>query len=106
MKKTLSANEKIALDRISELIRRKLIHLGRTREPLQSVDLPVTLLEFVQYQKGLRQVPLCHLALLLKFYGCSQQTMAEWNLKVSILTFRALKKARGKEISLPPRMEI
>jgi len=103
MKKTLSEKEKIAIKRISELIRRKLVLFGKVRNPVPNAELPVTLTELVQYQRGLRAVPLCHLVQLFKFYGCSEPTMAEWNVKVSVLAFRALKKARGER---NPRPEI
>lgn len=101
MKKTLSDKEEIAIRRISELIRRKLVHLGKVRNPDPNAELPVTLIELVQYQRGLRVVPLCHLVQLFKFYGCSEPIMAEWNVKVSVLAFRALKKARGEKNSRP-----
>jgi hypothetical protein len=106
MKKTLSEKEEIAIKRISELIRRKLVRLGKARTPVSNIELPVTLTELVQYQKGLRAIPLCDLVQLFKFYGCSEPVMAEWNVKVSVLAFRALKKARGERNLSRPEMDL
>ncbi len=101
MKRHISDKEKLALKRISGLISKKLTLLGRMREPVQNIVPPVSLLELVHYQKDIRQVPVCNLILLLEFYGCSPSVIAEWNVKISVLTFRALRKARGEEIPHP-----
>ena len=91
-----NSNEMIVLHRISEIIRRKLVHISTLREPNGNTNLPVTLTDFIGYKQG-KPIPLCHLVSLLEFYGCSRQEIALWNVKISILTYRALKKARGEE---------
>ncbi len=96
MKVTRNSKEMRVLHRISELIRRKLVHISVMRSPRKNRDLPIKLTELIGYKRG-KPIPMSHLISLLEFYGCSRQEIALWNVKISILTYRALKKAKGEE---------
>ncbi len=100
----MTLKEKEVLSRISRLICRKLRRVVKARSPDSNLELPVKLTELAQYVSGSRPIPVCDLVALLKFWGCSEQEIAQWNLKISILTYFSLKKARGERTLTPPEL--
>jgi hypothetical protein len=90
----MNSREAEVIKRISDLARRKLALVSRLRGPQPNLEIPVTLLEFIQYQKGVKPIPVCDLVSLLEFYGCSPYEISEWNVKISVLAFHALQKVR------------
>lgn len=94
-KRNLTEQEQAVLKRISKLIRRKITFLSRQGRVREGAECPVSLTELVQYQRGISEVPLCHLVSLLEFYGCSRNQIGLWNVKISAILFTALSRARS-----------
>jgi hypothetical protein len=82
-KRILTEKEKAVLKRISRVIRKKLIFLSRNANIAPGAESPVTLVELEKYKKGLKEIPLTHLASLFEFYGCPRSRLAIWNVKRS-----------------------
>lgn len=84
----ISSDEKILLERVSAVIRRKLLILHKNAHPQTGAQSPVTLTQLRTYLKS-KPVPLCDLISLLRFYGCSENQISEWNITLSAIIYRA-----------------
>ena len=93
--RTLNAREREVLKKASNIIRRKLVLLGQRARANADVSMPVTLLELKDYESGRKQVPLNRLALLLRFYGCSEERIGHWNVILSSAIYKAMENARN-----------
>lgn len=79
-------------NRIKLLIVKKIFLLERRRKVNSNSQMPVTLLELIQYKTGKKEIPLNRLKQIFEFYGCSDGQMARWNFLICVMIYNQIKK--------------